>query len=109
MTRKLGIALAATVVLLAGCGGGGGGGRPSVDEISKVLTEGGEIGGEDVSFPEEQADCIAKVFHESDLSDDALNAMVEKDEDFEPSDKDEEVVGTFATNEDFAACVTPSS
>lgn len=108
MTRKLGVALAATIVLLAGCGGGGGG-RPSVDELSNVFVDGGEFAGEDFNFPKEQADCIAKLFHESDLSDEALNAIVEKDEDFEPSDKDEEVAAGFATNEDFAACVTPSS
>ena len=108
MTRKLGVALAATVVLLAGCGGGGGG-RPSVDEISKVMTDGGEFAGQDFSFPKEQADCIAKLFHESDLSDDALNAMVEKDEDYKASKEDEEVAASFATNEDFAACVTPAS
>lgn len=105
MTRKLGIALAATVVLLAGCGGGGGG-RPSVDEISTVLSEGGEIGGEDFSIPEEQADCVAKAFHESDLSDDALNAMVDKDEDYEASEADEKALTTIST-ETVAKCLTP--
>src|SRR5688500_19628692 len=102
MTRKLGIALAATVVLLAGCGGGGG--RPSVDEISTVLSEGSEIGGEDFSIPEEQADCVAKAFHESDLSDDALNAMVDKDEDYEASDADEKALTEIST-EKVAECV----
>ncbi|UUZ61390.1 hypothetical protein [Nocardioides sp. B-3] len=106
MTGKLGIALAATVVLLAGCGGGDG--RPSVDEISTVLSEGGEIGGEDFSIPEEQADCVAKAFHESDLSDDALNAMVDKDEDYEASDADEKALTDIST-ETVAACMTPAT
>lgn len=107
MTRKLGIALAATVVLLAGCGGGGDG-RPSVEEISNVLSEGGEIGGEDFSIPEEQADCVAKAFHESKLSDDALNAMVEKDEDYEASEADEKALTEIST-ETVAACMTPAT
>ena len=105
MTRKLGIAAAATVMLLAGCGGGDGGGRPSVDDISKVLTDGGEIGGEDFSLPQDQADCVAKAFHESDLSDEALNAMVDKDEDYEPSDEDTKAL-TSVSSEDVAACMT---
>jgi hypothetical protein len=108
MTRKLGIALAATVVLLAGCGGGGGGGRPSVDEISTMLSEGGEIGGEEVSIPEEQADCVAKAFHESDLSDDALNAMVDKDEDYEASDADEKALTEISTDT-VAECLVPEA
>ena len=108
MTKKLGVALAATVVLLAGCGGGGGG-RPSADEISGLLTDGGEIGGQEFSVPEEQADCMAKVFHESDLSDDALNAMVDKDEDFKPSDKDSEALASLTSSQDMVACATPSS
>lgn len=103
MTRKLGAALAAAVVLLAGCGGGGG--RPSVDEISSLLTEGGEIGGEEISFPEAQADCIAKAFHDSDLSDEALNAMVEKDEDYEPSDADTKAMTSVAGG-DMVACMS---
>lgn len=106
MTRKLAIALAASVVL-AGCGGGGGDDRPSVDEISNVLTEGGEIGGDDVSIPEEQADCVAKAFHESELSDDALNAMVDKDEDYEASEADEKVLSDISTGI-LADCMTPA-
>ena len=104
MTRKLGVALAATVVLLAGCGGGGGG-RPSVDELSAVLSEGSEIDGQEFSFPEEQADCIAKAFHDSDISDDALNAMVDKDEDYEPSDEDTKALTNLGT-EEMAACMS---
>lgn len=106
MTRKLAIALAASVVL-AGCGGGGGDDRPSVDEISNVFTEGGEIGGDDVSIPEEQADCVAKAFHESELSDDALNAMVDKDEDYEASEADEKVLSDISTGI-LADCMTPA-
>ncbi|PUA79835.1 hypothetical protein [Nocardioides currus] len=106
MTRKLGLAVAATVVLLAGCGGDGGG-RPSVDELTDVLTEGGEIGGEDFSLPKDQAECVAKAFHDSDLSDEALNAMVEKDEDYEPSDADTKALSDLGS-EDMVACMSGS-
>lgn len=104
MTRKLGIALAASVVLLAGCGGDAE--RPSVDEISSVLQEGGDFGGQEVSFPEEQADCVAKIFHESDISDEGLNAMIEKDEDYEASEEDEAALTALMTNEDMVSCAT---
>lgn len=104
MTRKLGIALAASVVLLAGCGGAAE--RPSVDEISSVLQEGGDIGGQEVSFPEEQADCVAEIFHSSDISDEGLAAMVEKDEDYQASEEDEAALTDMMGNEDIAACVS---
>lgn len=106
MTRKLGFALAATVLALAGCGGGGDG-RPSVDEISKVLTEGGEVQGEQFSLPGDQADCVAEALHSSEMTDEALNALVEKDDDFEPSNADEEAM--TGIQEDVVGCITPES
>ena len=98
MSRKLGVALAATVMTLAACGGGGdGGGRPSVDDISSVFQEGGDLGGEEFTLTEKQADCAAEAFHSSDLSDDALTAMVEKDEDYELSDEDRTALTSVST------------
>lgn len=108
MTRKLGFALAAAVVLLAGCGGGGG--RPSVDDISAALSSKDNPAGEQfAALEDEQVDCIAKVFHDSDLSDDALNALVDGDESFDGSDEESAAVTKLATGEDFVACVTPGS
>lgn len=80
-----GAALALTVGLSA-CGGGES--RPSVDEISQSLQN------EDSEFPvpEAGADCAAEVFHDSDLSDGALQAMVDRDEDYEASEEDEEII-----------------
>ena len=54
------------------------------------------------------ADCVAKAFHESDLSDDALNAMVDKDEDYEASDADEKALTEIST-ETVAECMTPAA
>ena len=102
MSRKLGAVLAASVMALAACGGGGG--RPSVDEISAVFQEGSEIDGEEFSLPEDQADCVAKAYHESDISDEALNAIVEKDEDYEASDADTKALEDIGS-EKIAECV----
>ena len=102
MSRKLGAVLAAAVMTLAACGGGGG--RPSADEISAVFQEGGEIAGEDFSLPKDQADCVAKAYHESDISDEALNAIVEKDEDYEASEKDTKALEAVSS-EKIAKCM----
>lgn len=107
MTKKFAIALAATALLLAGCGGGGG--RPSVDDISAALTSEDNPAGEQfASLPDDQVDCIAKVFHDSDLSDDALNALVDGDDEFDGSDGDEKAMTDMTSSDDFVACVTPA-
>ena len=107
MTKKFAIALAATAILLAGCGGGGG--RPSVDDISSALTSDDNPAGEEfAALEDEQVDCIAKVFHDSDLSDDALNALVDGDDDFEGSDEDKAAMTELTSGDDFVACVTPA-
>ena len=103
MSRKLGAVLAAAVMTLAACGGSAGG-RPSVDEISAVFQEGSEIGGEEFSLPEDQADCVAKAYHESDISDEALNAIVEKDEDYEASEDDQKALENVSTDK-IAECM----
>ena len=94
--------MAVAALALTACGGGAD--RPSVDEISAVFQEGGEIGGETMSVPEDQADCVAEAFHESDISDEALTALVEKDEDYEPSESDEKALETIST-ENVAECL----
>jgi hypothetical protein len=73
-TPALGAALVALALLLAACGGDPEG-RPSVNEISEALqeeSEGGEVS-------DSQADCIAKAFVDSDISDDGLREMVSGD------------------------------
>ena len=108
MNKRFGIALATCAVLLAGCGGGDGGGRPSVDEISEAL-QGGSSVTEDmgIDVDAETADCMAEAFHDSDVSDEALRAMVDGDEGYE-GDEDDAAAFT-AAGEDMIACVTPDA
>ncbi len=64
------------LLLLAGCGddssdsGDSSDGRPSVDEVAEELAADGRL-------TEEQAQCIAEAFVNSEVSDKALNAVVE--------------------------------
>ena len=69
----------------AACGGSD---RPSQDEISEALASGDSALGS--AIPEEGADCFAKVIHESDLSNDAIQALVDGEDDFDASDEDKE-------------------
>lgn len=78
------IASAFLVVTLAtACGGGG---RPSQDDIADGLKDNTSEYGE---VTDDVADCMAKAIHDSDLSDDAVQAVVDGDEDYEPSDDDQ--------------------
>lgn len=94
-------ATAALALLATGCGGDGGG-RPSVDELSESIQSGDMIGSD---IDENVADCIAEAFHESDLSDDALQAIVDQDEDYEASEEDEKALESVST-ESLTDCVS---
>ncbi len=103
------VAMFTLLAVLTACGGGGGG-RPSEGDIAKALKDddnpvGQQFGASDID--DAAIDCIAKAFHDSDLSDDTLQALVDGDEDYE-GDKDEEKIlddPDFAA--DVAKCVTP--
>lgn len=73
-------ALAALLFALTACGGSQG--RPSADELAEAL-KASEIPGFDtlgeMDLPDEAFTCIAEVLHESDVSDETLNAIVEGD------------------------------
>jgi len=103
------IASAVLVVSLAtGCGGSDGGGsdRPSVDDIATgILDNMGESLGGDVS--DDMANCIAKAFHESDLSDDALQAIADGDRDYKASDKDQDALESVSTGSVTDCAKTP--
>jgi hypothetical protein len=104
--KKLLASLAVLGVLTA-CGGGDGGGRPSEDEIADALKDTGNPAGEafaGAGASEEAIDCIAKVLHDSDLSDEALEAIVEGDEDYKADEDDTKVSEDIA--EEAIACVT---
>lgn len=102
------IASAFLVVTLAtACGGDGG--RPSVDDISGAMEDNaGDILGD---MPEDSIDfdCLAEAYHDSDISDDTLQAMVDGDEDYDPSDKDTELLTQVATDEGVDCISVPSS
>ncbi|GAA1727734.1 hypothetical protein [Aeromicrobium alkaliterrae] len=96
------IALAASaglIVFTAACGGGG---RPSVDEISEALKDDSTFGSDAV--PDEAVDCIAEKFHESDISDEALQALIDGDEDYEESKSDRDAATEIS--DEITECVT---
>ncbi|MEG9226275.1 hypothetical protein [Aeromicrobium sp. Sec7.5] len=76
------------LVLTAACGGGGD--RPSADDIADAIKSDDSFSSEDAT--DEQVDCVAKAYADSDLSDEALRALVDGDEDYDASDEDEGAV-----------------
>lgn len=68
--------------------------RPSVDEISAFFLSGKNMLGPDVK--EEQADCVAEVFHDSDVSDELLQALVANDMSYEGSQADQKTMAAIA-------------
>jgi hypothetical protein len=107
--KRLAVATAVLAVALSACGGGGGGGRPSSDDIAKALKDqdnpaGATFGGADLS--DDVVDCVAKAFHDSDLSDEALQAIVDGDEDFEGNKEDQKIVDDKDFTADMGKCVT---
>ncbi len=78
MKKTLTAVAVVAALSLSACGGGGD--RPSKDEISKAL--------QDNDMSKKQADCAADAILDSDLSDKALKALAEQDENFKPSKAD---------------------
>ncbi|MEG9226274.1 hypothetical protein [Aeromicrobium sp. Sec7.5] len=70
--KKLMTAAAVSVIIVtSACGAG----RPSVDDLQASILEQGES----LGITEESAECIAEKVHESDISDDTLNKIVDGD------------------------------
>lgn len=86
----------ASILLLAGCSGDG---RPSVDDLTSGITD--QFEGTDTD-PGVIA-CMAETFHDSDLSDEALRAIADQDEDYEPDADDQATIDDLATSAP-AAC-----
>lgn len=96
MKTKLAAGFAVCTLLVASACGGG---RPSVDEISEALQDGGNEMTEGMpALDESTADCLAELFHDSDISDDGLQALVDGDDDYEDSD-DEAAAESIDENE----------
>ncbi|QIG43147.1 hypothetical protein G5V58_10585 [Nocardioides anomalus] len=105
--KKL-VALFTLLFALSACGGGGGG-RPSQDDIAKALKDSDNPAGsvfQSGGTSDDVIDCIAKALHDSDLSDDALQALVDGDKDFDGSKKDQEVISSGDLTDEIGKCVT---
>lgn len=104
MKKTLSAAIvAAALTLTAACGGSDGGSRPSADEISKALSDKDSVLG--TAVPKKAADCMAKVFEESKLSDKTLKALISGDKKYKNED-DTKVLSTMST--DLGKCATAS-
>jgi hypothetical protein len=101
------VALFTLLAVLTACGGGG---RPSTDDLAKALKDKDNPAGKAfgaVNFDDDTIDCIAKAFHDSDLSDDVLQAIVDGDEDYKGSKDDEKIATDADFQADLAKCVSP--
>ncbi|WP_028652180.1 hypothetical protein [Nocardioides halotolerans] len=101
------VALFTLLAVLTACGGGDG--RPSTDDIAKALKDkdnpaGAAFGTSGAS--DEILDCVAKALHDSDLSDDALNAIVDGDEKFDGDEDDTKAMSDPDFAADIAKCIT---
>ena len=95
------VAMFTLLAVLTACGGGG---RPSEDEIADALKDNNSFGDLTNGASDEIIDCIAKALHESDLSDDALRALVDGDEDFTGDKDDTEAIADI--QDDLTKCIT---
>ena len=101
MVKKLGASLAVALLLAtSACGGG----RPSADELSTAMQKGVKTDNRTVKLPKNQADCAARIFVKSDLSDEALQAIADRDETFKESKKDAAALQKIT--DDLGACAT---
>ncbi len=100
------VAMFTLLAVLSACGGGG---RPSTDEIADALKDsdnpaGQELGGSEIG--DDVIECFAKALHDSDLSDEALQALVDGDEDFEGKGDDDKIAEDKDFQADIAKCFT---
>lgn len=103
--KRLAAASAVLALTLSACGGGGG--RPSTGEIEDALSDSDNPAGAQIAdtLTEEQISCVAEAFEASDLSDEALQALVDGDEDYDGSDEDRDALQSIQS-EDLTECVT---
>ena len=99
------VAMFTLLAVLTACGGGGG--RPSADEVADALKDKDNPAGQAFTAggaTDEAIDCIAEALHESDLSDDVLQAIVDGDEDYEGSSEDEDAFAGLV--DELGKCIT---
>lgn len=92
--KKMGLTLIAfTLAFTAACGGSD---RPTQGEVSKSLSSKGSV--LPSAMPKKQANCVAKVLVDSDLSDKTLKALVTQDKKYKGTKKDNKILsGLSAT------------
>ena len=101
MVKKLGATIAVALLLAtSACGSE----RPTADELSTSMQKGVKTGGRTVKLNKAQADCAAKIFVKSDLSDEALKAIADSDETYKESKKDNAALDKIT--DDLAGCAT---
>jgi len=99
------VALFTLLAVLTACGGGG---RPSEDDIAKALKDkGNPIGATIPEAADDVIDCIAKALHDSDLSDDALQALVDGDADYGADNDDAEAMADLT--DDITKCAAEAA
>lgn len=94
--------VAAFLMTVTGCGGG----RPSPDEISASLQQEVKTGHDALikdSVDKRAADCMGQVLYKSDLSDEALQAVVDGTEHYDASKADEKAMEKVAPQ--FVNCI----
>ena len=100
MVKRLGATVAVALLLAtSACGAG----RPSEEELSTAMQKGVKTNDQTVKLTKEQADCAAKIFVKSGLSDDALQAIADRDETYKESKKDAAAFEKIKT--DLGECV----
>jgi hypothetical protein len=100
MVKKLGATVAVALLLAtSACGAG----RPSEEELSTAMQKGVKTDDQTVKLTKEQADCAAKIFVKSELSDEALQAITERDQTYKESKSDAAALEKI--EDDLGACV----
>jgi hypothetical protein len=94
--------IVAALAFTSACGGGDDGGRPTKAEVKTAITGEDSVFGS--SIPDKAADCVAGALVDSDVSDKTLKAIVEKDEDYQGTDKDKDALDGLT--EDITKCAT---
>ena len=100
MKKLMTAAAVSAIVLTSACGAG----RPSVDDLSASILEQGES----LGITEDSADCIAEKVHDSDISDDTLNKIVDGDIDVTSTSAvpQDDADAFEALTDDVTTCVT---
>ncbi|VXB24506.1 hypothetical protein [Aeromicrobium sp. 9AM] len=101
MKKTLTAVAVVAALSLSACGGGGD--RPSKGDLSKEFSKKDNVFG--LKLTKKQADCIAEAIVDSKLSDKAVKALKEQDEDFKPTKADNKARDAIAG--DVEKCAKP--